>query len=45
MTEYRILLTKRAKEDITDIGDYIAYTLQESDISNHFIANLKNSIS
>lgn len=26
MSDYRITLTKRAEEDIIDIGDYITYT-------------------
>lgn len=29
MKEYDVVLTKRAKTDIIDIGDYIAYTLLE----------------
>lgn len=29
-------LTQRAKKDILDIGDYIAYTLNEPDISKIF---------
>lgn len=33
MNDYRITLTNQAKSDIIDIGDYIAYTLSEPDIS------------
>ena len=45
MNDYQITLTKRAKDDIIDIGDYIAYTLSEPDTSKNFITGLKASIS
>lgn len=45
MNDYRITLTKRAKNDIINIGDYITYTLLEPDISRNFIKGLKTSIS
>lgn len=45
MNDYRITLTNRAKNDIIDIGDYIAYTLSEPDTSRNFIEGLKASIS
>lgn len=45
MNEYRITLTKRAADDITAIGDYIAFTLSEPDTSRNFIKGLKTSIS
>ncbi len=45
MNDYRITLTNRAKSDIIDIGDYIAYTLSEPDTSKNFIEVLKVSIS
>ncbi len=45
MDEYRIILTAKAKEDITDIGDYITYTLLEPETSVNFIKGLRKSIS
>ena len=45
MNDYRITLTKRAKNDIIDIGDYITYTLLEPDTSRNFIKGLRKSIS
>ena len=45
MNDYRITLTKRAKNDIINIGDYITYTLLEPGISRNFIKGLKTSIS
>ena len=45
MNDYRITLTKRAKNDIIDIGNYITYTILEPDTSKKFIKGLKNSIS
>lgn len=45
MDDYRITLTKRAREDIIDIGDYITFTLLEPDTSGNFIKGLRNSIS
>lgn len=45
MNEYRITFTRRAADDMTDIGDYIAFTLSEPDISRKFIKGLRTSIS
>ena len=45
MIDYRITLTRQAKKDIIDIGDYISYTLLEPDTSRNFIKGLRNSIS
>lgn len=45
MNDYRITLTQRAKDDITDIGDYISFTLLEPDTSQKFIKGLRKSIS
>ena len=45
MNDYQITLTKRAKDDIIDIGDYITYTLLEPDTSKTFIKGLRQSIS
>jgi plasmid stabilization system protein ParE len=45
MNDYRITLTRRAKIDIINIGDYITYTLLEPDTSRNFILGLKQSIS
>lgn len=45
MNDYQITLTKRAKDDIVDIGDYITYTLLEPDTSRTFIKGLRQSIS
>lgn len=36
MTNYHILLTHRAKDDIIDIGDYITYILLEPGTSKRF---------
>lgn len=44
MNDYRITLTRRAKDDIIDIGDYITFTLSAPDTSKSFIKGLKNSI-
>lgn len=45
MSDYRITITQRAKDDIIEIGDYITYTLLEPDTSRNLIKGLKNSIS
>jgi len=44
MPEYRIVLTRRAKDDIVDIGDYITYTLLEPDTAQNFVEGLRKSI-
>lgn len=37
MKEYDVVLTRRAKNDIIDIGDYISYTLLESETAYRFV--------
>lgn len=44
MKEYNIILTRRAKDDIVDIGDYIAYTLLEPETAHRFVTGLRSSI-
>ena len=44
MGKYEIKFTRKASEDIVDIGDYITYVLLEPDTSYHFIKGLKQSI-
>lgn len=41
---YRITLTRRAKDDIIDIGDYIAYTLLEPETAENFVKGLRKAI-
>lgn len=45
MNNFQIKLTPRAKDDIIEIGDYIAFTLLEPDTSKHFIKGLRHSSS
>lgn len=45
MKGYDVVLTRRAKNDIIDIGDYIAYTLLEPEAAYHFVTGLRSSIS
>lgn len=45
MKEYDVVLTRRAKNDIIDIGDYIAYTLLEPETAYRFVAGLRSTIS
>ena len=45
MNNYSIKISRRAREDIIDIGDYIAYVLMEPETSKKLIKGLKNSIS
>lgn len=45
MREYNIILSRKAKDDIIDIGDYIAYTLLEPETAYNFVAGLRNAIS
>lgn len=45
MKEYDVVLTRRAKNDIIDIGDYIAYTLLEPETAYRFVIGLRNAIS
>lgn len=45
MNNYRVTLTRQAKDNIIDIGDYISYTLLEPGTSRNFIKGLRNSIS
>ena len=44
MPEYRIVLTRRAKDDIVDIGDYITYTLLEPETAWNFVKGLRKAI-
>ena len=44
MGKYEIKFTRKASEDIVDIGDYITYVLLEPDTSYHFVKGLKQSI-
>lgn len=44
MQSYRIVLTRRAKDDIIDIGDYITYTLLEPQTALNFVKGLRKSI-
>lgn len=44
MKVYNIVLTRRAKDDIIDIGDYIAYTLLEPETSYRFVTGLKSAM-
>ena len=41
---YRIVLTRRTKDDIVDIGDYITYTLLEPETALNFVKGLRKSI-
>ena len=45
MKEYDVVLTRRAKNDIIDIGDYIAYTLLEPETAYRFVIGLRGAIS
>lgn len=45
MKEYNVVLTRRAKNDIIDIGDYISYTLLEPETAYCFVAGLRSAIS
>lgn len=42
---YGIEITCRARQDIIDIGDYMAYILLEPNTSQKFIHSLRNKIS
>ncbi len=44
MPEYRIVLTRRAQDDIVDIGDYITYTLLEPETARNFVRGLRKVI-
>ena len=41
---YRIVITNRAKYDLIDIGDYIAYTLMALGTARRFIRGLRKVI-
>lgn len=45
MKEYDVILTRRAKNDIIDIGNYIAYTLLEPETTYRFVTGLRGAIS
>lgn len=40
MKQYDVVLTRRAKNDIIDIGDYIAYTLLEPETAYRFVTGV-----
>lgn len=44
MQMYNLVLTRRAKEDIIDIGDYITYTLLEPETAVNFVRGLRKAI-
>lgn len=44
MKEYNLILSRKAKTDIIDIGDYIAYTLLEPEKAYHFVVGLWSAI-
>ncbi len=44
MKAYNIVLTRKAKDDIKDIGDYIAYTLLEPETAYQFVKGLRSAI-
>ncbi|WP_050640275.1 MULTISPECIES: type II toxin-antitoxin system RelE/ParE family toxin [Clostridia] len=44
MPDYSIILTRRAKDDIIDIGDYITYTLLEPETARNFITGLRSAM-
>ena len=44
LRKYNVVLTRRAKDDIIDVGDYIAYTLLEPSTAYKFVTGLKNAI-
>ena len=45
MNDYHVIFTQRAKDDITDIGDYIAFILLQPENSRNLIRGLRNSVS
>ena len=45
MLKYDVVLTRQAKRDLVDIGDYISYTLLEPRISYKLIIGLREKIS
>ncbi len=44
MSNYRIRLSPRARDNIIDIGDYISHTILEPLTSKRFIKDMKHSI-
>ena len=44
MPDYRIILTRRAKDDIIDIGDYITFTLLEPETARNLINGLRSAM-
>ncbi len=44
MPEHKIVLTRRAQDDIVDIGDYITYTLLEPETAQNFVRGLRKAI-
>ena len=45
VSRYHIEITRRAKEDIINTGDYIAYTLLEPQTTPNFVKGLRKAIS
>ena len=44
LRKYNVVLTRRAKDDIIDVGDYIAYTLLEPSTAYKFVTGLRKEI-
>lgn len=44
LRNYNVVLTRRAKDDIIDVGDYIAYTLLEPGTAYKFVTGLRKAI-
>lgn len=44
MNLFKIAITRQAQEDMTSIGDYIAYTLEEPETASKFIADLRAAV-
>ncbi len=44
MPKYRVIMTRKAKSDLIDIGDYISYTLLEPETAYNFIKALRKAI-
>ncbi len=45
MRNYRLVLTRKAKDDIIDVGDYITYTLLEPNTAHKLVTGLRDAIS
>lgn len=44
MRSYKVVMTRRAKDDLIDIGDYIFYTLLEPDTAYHLVKRLRAAV-